>query len=158
MKQASARHTYCISKGPPRNAGEVSCPGSWAGNTASHIPLPSPDPQEDQRQRAESRCVLKLKIFPADSAGVTLGPLRCRILCLLLLSPSDPWLRLLVAASEFRFALTWVPRSASTSVPSPSRCEPASPVPCVRLCERLHLRGVDWKQSCGLACGQTPTH
>lgn len=30
--------------GPPRNAGEVSCPGSWAGNTLSHIPLPFPAP------------------------------------------------------------------------------------------------------------------
>lgn len=80
----------------PKHAGEVSCPESLAGNRVSHIPLPSPDPLEDQKQKEESRCVPLLKILPLGSDGISPKHFKCRILCFLfVLTPSlDPFLGL----------------------------------------------------------------
>lgn len=63
MRWAYTRQTE--QPGPPRNAGEVSCPGFWAGNRVSHSPLPSQDPLEGKRQGGKkSHCVPILKIPP----------------------------------------------------------------------------------------------
>lgn len=122
-------------EGPPKNAGEVSCPRPGLGTQHPQ----TPPPLEDERQRRES-----CRVPTLGCAGFTPECFSWWILYLLFLSLCD----FMTVSWSLPWSLTSCMISASSSLPPL-----VSPLLFLSSVH-ISLRGIDYKQSCGLACGQ----